>query len=69
MSDDIEAQIVAGAIAALRKRADRQVRIARAETTTAERGARVMTGEGRVALRLAEAFNELAAELDAGGGR
>jgi hypothetical protein len=63
--NDVYAEAIRdGAVRALRRRADRQARIAQAETTTAERGAPVMSGEGRIAQRLAEAFSELADELD-----
>jgi hypothetical protein len=69
MSDDVEAQIVAGAIAALRKRADRQKRIAQEGQIAGERGSVIRSGESSIALRLARTLREVADELDAGAPR
>jgi hypothetical protein len=54
--DQLELDILAGTIAALRKRADRQRGIAVAH------GDR--SGEAAIALRIAAAFEELAAEFE-----
>jgi hypothetical protein len=64
MADAIEAAIVAGAIAALRRRADRQRAIAKGWTAHGERGAIVVAGEGRVADRIAAALEAAADELE-----
>jgi hypothetical protein len=63
-NDPIELAILAGAAAALLRRAQRQERIARDRTSVGDRGAVIRDGEATVAQRLAEAFSELAAELD-----
>jgi hypothetical protein len=52
---ELEAEIYAGAIAALRKRAARQVEIARAGEAVTESGVVMRTGERAVDDRLAEA--------------
>ncbi len=64
MADDIEAGLIAGAIAALRGRAERQAQIAKDGTVANERGVIIRTGEAAIALRLAEVFRTLADELD-----
>jgi hypothetical protein len=64
MADAIEVAIVAGAIAALRRRADRQRAIAKSWTVHGERGAIVVAGEGRVADRIAAALEAAAQELE-----
>ena len=56
MSDDIEAPIVAGAIAALRKRAERQTRIAQEGQIAGERGSVIRSGEASIAHVPAEAL-------------
>jgi hypothetical protein len=66
-ADPFEDAVAAAAVRALRRRAERQVQIARAETTTGERGAHIMTGEGRIALVLATTLAALADEIDARG--
>jgi hypothetical protein len=66
--DEIERAIRAGAIAALRRRAERQ-RTAAALGTVAAEGrpdVLILTGEAAVAARLAEAFAALADELETG---
>jgi hypothetical protein len=69
MSDAIEADIRAGAIAALRRRAERQRKRAADWTITGDRGAIIRSGEGAIALRIAEALDQAADELDAEAGR
>ena len=64
MVDEIEAAIVAGAIAALRRRADRQRAIAKGWTVHGERGTVVVSGEGRIAERIAAALEAAADELE-----
>ena len=56
-ADPIESAFLAGAVAALRRRAARQARIA----ADGRQG-----GESAVALRIAQALNELADELERG---
>jgi hypothetical protein len=65
---EIAAAICAGAVIALRRRAERQATIARAGTTPAEGRPDVLipTGEAAVALCLAEALNRCAADLETG---
>lgn len=67
MSDPLEAAIRAGAIAALRRRAERQRRIAADWTVTGPRGEVIRSGEGAIALRIAAALDEAADELEAEG--
>jgi hypothetical protein len=62
--DDLEAAIRAGAIAALRRRADRQAKIAKDGMTIGERGVVFRTGEGVLADRLSVVLSQLAAELE-----
>jgi hypothetical protein len=63
--DEIEEAIIAGAVAALRRRAMRQARIAADGTITTERGVLIRTGEGAVARRIALVLDDLADELAA----
>jgi hypothetical protein len=65
MADALEADIVAGAVAALRRRAARQRKRAADWTTTTETGVRIVAGEGVIALRLAEALDQAANEIEA----
>jgi hypothetical protein len=65
MVDAIEEAIVAGAIAALRRRADRQTAIAKSWTAHGERGAIIRQGETAIALRIAEALGQAANDLEA----
>ena len=67
-ADQMESAIVVGAIAALRKRAEKQAELARAGSSTAKCGAIIRTGEATIAERLANAFGEVADELASGGG-
>ena len=64
--DPIKSALRAAAIAALRKRAERQARIAADGTTAGERGAIICSGEAAIALRLAATLGGLAAEIEAG---
>lgn len=64
MADVLEAQILAGAAAALRRRAARQAQLAADGTIAGERGAIIQRGEAVLAARLASAFSDLAAELE-----
>jgi hypothetical protein len=66
MADAIEEAIVAGAIAALRRRADRQRAIAKGWTVHGERGTIVVAGEGRVAGQIAAALEAAADEIERG---
>jgi hypothetical protein len=62
--DDLEAAILAGAIAALHRRAERQAKISEQGTTIGERGVVFRTGEGVLADRLSLVLSQLAAELE-----
>jgi|HubBroStandDraft_2_1064218.scaffolds.fasta_scaffold1665442_2 hypothetical protein len=62
--DDLEVAIQAGAISALRKRAERQRQRAKDWTVTGANGVRIVAGEGRIAERIAEALEATAAELE-----
>jgi hypothetical protein len=64
--DPIESAFLAGAVTALRRRVQRQDAIAKDGTTIGERNAVILQGEAAVAQRLAQAFNELADELEQG---
>jgi hypothetical protein len=66
MVDAIEEAIVAGAIAALRRQADRQRAIAKSWTLHGERGTVVVSGEGRIAERIAGALEAAADEIERG---
>ena len=68
-AEPLEDAFLAGAIAALRRRAARQAKIAQSWTSRGARGVNIRTGEGAIAARLAHAFNELAAELEAEAAR
>ena len=65
MDDQIERDIIDGAVTALRRRAERQRKIADAWTVHNERGVIVRSGEASVALRIAAALTEAADELEA----
>jgi hypothetical protein len=64
--DPIEFAILSGASLALRRRAQRQARIAQDVTTVGDRGAIIRGGEEAIAQRIADALNELAVEFEAG---
>jgi len=65
--DDFTLAMCAGAVRALRRRAERQAAISHAGTTTVEGRPDVLirSGEGALALRLAECLNACADELEA----
>jgi hypothetical protein len=63
MIDEIEEAVVAGAIAALRRRAARQRQRAADGTVQAARRAIVRTGEAVIALRLADAIDAAANDV------
>lgn len=65
---DLELAFRAGAIAALRRRAERQAAVAALGTVAAEGHPDVLirTGETAIAARLAEAFAALAGEIESG---
>ena len=65
MDDGIENPIRAAAVKTLRLRADRQRTIAADWTVTGAKGVRVMSGEARIAERLAAALDQTAAEIEA----
>jgi hypothetical protein len=62
--DPLAADMFSGAAAALRRRADRQAKIAKAGTTRGDRGVSVRTGEAAIAARLAAVFSKLAHEFE-----
>jgi hypothetical protein len=62
---DLEEEFFAGAIAALRRRAARQRDIAKSWTAHGERNAVIRQGEAAIALRIAEALDQTADELEA----
>jgi hypothetical protein len=62
---DLEEEFLAGAIAALRRRADRQRDIAKSWTAHGERGAVIRQGEAAIALRIAGALDQAADDLEA----
>jgi hypothetical protein len=68
-ADEFAADMLAGTIAALRRRADRQRKRAADWTVTGANGVRIMAGEGRIAERIAETFDQLANELEAEAAR
>jgi hypothetical protein len=67
--DFIESAFLAGAVTALRRRAERQRKIAEAWTVYGERGVRVMSGEAEIALRIAASLDQAADELEAESAR
>jgi hypothetical protein len=67
--DPLAADMLSGAAAALRKRAQRQAKIAADGTTIGERGAVIRKGESAIAARLADAFSQLAHEFESELGR
>jgi hypothetical protein len=63
-ADSLESAFLAGAVAALRRRADRQGKLAKEGTTIGERGVVFRTGEGALADRLSVVLSQLAAEFE-----
>jgi hypothetical protein len=66
VDEAVEDAIRAGAVRALRRRADRQRAIAKSWTAQGERGTVVVSGEGRVADRIAAALEAAADEIERG---
>ncbi len=62
--DDLEVAIRIGAVAALRRRAERQRQRARAWTIIGSDGAPVRSGEASIAKRIADALLAAAAEIE-----
>jgi hypothetical protein len=67
MIDEIEEAVVAGAVLALRRRAQRQRAISESWTERGVRGVIVRTGEAAIALRIALALEETAVDIEQGG--
>ena len=67
VADEIEAAVRAGAVSALRRRAERQRKLAADWTVTGANGVRIVAGEGRIAERIAAALEQAADELEAEG--
>jgi hypothetical protein len=65
MADELERDIITGAVAALRRRAARQRKRAADWTTTTDTGVRIVAGEGRIAERIADALDAAALEIEA----
>jgi hypothetical protein len=63
--DPFEDAVRLGAIAALRRRAQRQRALSESWTARGERGVIVRAGEGAIALRIADALDEAAHEIEA----
>jgi hypothetical protein len=63
--DPFEDAVCAGAVAALRRRAQRQRAISESWTARGARGVTVRTGEGTVALRIADALDQAADAIEA----
>jgi hypothetical protein len=61
----LELEMLTGAAQALRRRADRQAKIAADGTALGERGSSIMTGEAAIAVRIASVLSDLAAEFEA----
>ena len=66
MADEIDEAFRRRAAAALRRRAERQRQRASEWTITAENGVHIISGEGRIAERLALVLDEIALEIEAG---
>jgi hypothetical protein len=64
MIDALEAEMMRGAIAALRRRAERQRKLASDWTVNGENGVRILSGEGRIAERIAAALDQAADEFE-----
>jgi hypothetical protein len=62
--DPFETAILHGAALALRRRAERQAKIAKEGTTIGERGVVFRTGEGVLADRLSMVLSQLAEEFE-----
>jgi hypothetical protein len=66
VADEIEDDILAGAVRALRRRAQRQRKIAEAWTAHGARGVTVRSGEAAIALRISAALEAAADEIERG---
>jgi hypothetical protein len=64
MIDALEADMMRGAIAALRRRAERQRKVASDWTVNGENGVRILSVEGRIAERIAVALDQAADEFE-----
>jgi len=64
--NELDAEIYAGAVSALRKRAARQAAMARAGEAVTEGGVVIRTGEAAIADRIAEILAGLADEIERG---
>jgi hypothetical protein len=64
VTDPMEAGLLRGAAAALRRRADRQAKRAKDGATIVENGSFIRTGEAAIAVRVSLTLSELAAELE-----
>ena len=64
MGDELEEDFRAGAVLVLRRRAARQRQRAADWTGVGENGVRIMSSEGAIALRIAEALEQAIAELE-----
>ena len=65
----LEAAFTVGAMAALRRRADRQRKLAADWTVTGANGVRIVVGGGRRAERIAAALDQAADEFERSGRR
>ena len=66
MADDLETEIAAGTVTALRRRAERQTELARLGTVESDKtpGVFIRTDEATLADRLANAWAALAQEME-----
>lgn len=67
MIDEIEKNIIAGAVRVLRRRAVRQRERATDWTVIGANSLRITSGEGAIALRIAEALEDAANGIEDGG--
>jgi hypothetical protein len=65
--DELEDGFRTGAALALRRRASRQRQRATDWTVIGAKGERITSGEGAIALRIAEALDQVADEIERGG--
>ena len=65
MDEEFQAAIIAGARRALRRRADRQRAIADGWTVHGASGVIIRSGEASIAMRIAEALDQAADDLEA----
>jgi hypothetical protein len=63
-NDPIASAFLAGAVRALRRRAERQRKRAADWTASDANGVRIVAGEGRIAERIAEALEQAAEEIE-----